>query len=108
MNSMKEISIFLLLCFHLQLSSLMVCRCLAIPPGHWWMDLSGIMASLLGEAFSTLTSANQTEPGDPRPLLSTIGALSLTVVSPEMKPPERLKAVSPAIFTGVWLTQLYR
>lgn len=97
-----------LLCFLSQLSGLMVCRYLATLPGHWWMDLSGIMASLLGEAFSTLTSATQTEPGPPRPPLSTTGMLLLTMVSLEMKPPERWKTVSPVNFTGVLLTPLYR
>lgn len=63
----------------------MVSRYLATLLGHWWMGLSGIMASQLGEAFSTLTSANQTEPGPLRPLLSTTDVLSLTMVSLVMK-----------------------
>lgn len=86
----------------------MVYRHLATAPGRWWMDLSGIMATLLGEVFSTLTSVTQTEQGHPKRLLSITGVLSVTMVFPVMKPPERSKAISPVTFTGGLVILLYR
>lgn len=86
----------------------MVYRCLATAPGLWWMDLSGIMATLLGEVFSTSTLITQTEQEHPKPLLSITGVLSVTTVSLVMKPPEASKAISPVTFTGELVTLFYR
>lgn len=77
-------------------------------PGHWWMDSSGTKAMKSDEAFSTLTSISRTEAGPPKPRLSTTDTSSLTTVSPEIKPLERSKAVSPVASTGVSLMPLYR
>lgn len=86
----------------------MVCRCLVTLPGHWWMDLNGITASLSDEDYSTSISANQTELGPPRPLLSTTDMLLVIMVSPVIKETKKSEAGSPATFTGVLLTRLYR
>lgn len=92
----------------LQLLRSMECRCLATPPGRWWMDLSGLTASTCVGAFSTSTSANRTEPGALRLLLSTTGRLLLMMVFLVMISPMRSKAVSPVSLTGVLPTLHYR